>query len=120
MSGRLALLYNLLKSHSDLQVSGGVCPKWVLKNLCAVVWGSGKDVRWSLKVGVTLKVADWHIPLAQPSVPQGFPEGVLSQGCHVQSVKCVQTRFSLTYWKECGKFVWKKTVWGWRDNGVVS
>jgi hypothetical protein len=95
-SGRLALLYDLLKSCSDSQVSGGMCPKWVPKNLCAVIWGSGKDVQWSPKVGVTLKVADWHIPLAQSPVPQGFWEGILSWGCPIWSAKCVWAQFSLT------------------------
>jgi hypothetical protein len=62
-------LSDLPKSHSDSPVSDGVYLKWVPKNLRAVNRGSGKDVQWSLKVGVTLKVADWHISSDQPSVP---------------------------------------------------
>jgi hypothetical protein len=71
-------------------------PKVGSENLRAVVQGSGDDVRWSPKVGVTLKVADWHVPSAQPSVPRGSQEGVLSRGCHVWFAKFVWTRFSLT------------------------
>jgi hypothetical protein len=62
-------LYDLLKNCSDSLVSDSMCSKWVPKNLCAGVRGSGKDVWWSPKVGVTLKVVDWHVPSAQPSVP---------------------------------------------------
>jgi hypothetical protein len=90
-----AVSNDLPKSRSDSPVSDGVYPKWVPKNLCAVDWGSGKDVQWSPKVGVTLKVADWHVLFVQPSVPRGS-QGVLSRGCHIRFAKFVQTQFSLT------------------------
>jgi hypothetical protein len=64
-------LYGLPKSHLDLQVLGGMCLKWGLKNLCAVIQDSGEGVQWPPKVGVALRVTDWHIPHPQPFVPQG-------------------------------------------------